>query len=68
MTSAGLVHVRPLTVLRHLSLDETQVGDEGLKELYGLTNLRYLSLWRTKVSDRGVNLLQANMPSLKVNR
>jgi hypothetical protein len=64
----GLVHLKELTFLEHLSLDETGVTHEGLRHLAGLSNLRYLTVWKTQVTDAGVQELQKALPGLKINR
>jgi hypothetical protein len=63
-----MAHLKTLTALERLSLDETRVSDEGLAHLHGLTRLQYLSLWKTRVSDSGVNELKKSLPRVKVNR
>ena len=40
MTDAGLEHLKGLTQLRELNLNDTQVTDAGLEHLKGLTQLQ----------------------------
>jgi hypothetical protein len=68
VSDGELLYVKKLNRLMRLSLDETGVTDEGLKDLHGTTQLNYLSVWRTKVSDAGVDELKKQLPKLKVNR
>ena len=53
-TDAGLVHLKGLTSLQELVLDNTQVTDAGLVHLEGLTGLRHLDLTNTEVTDAGL--------------
>ena len=54
VTDAGLKHVKGLTQLRDLYLDETKITDAGLEDLRGLTELRTLCLGDTQVTDAGL--------------
>lgn len=58
VTDAGLEHLRQLTSLRLLWLDDTQVTDAGLENLTGLTNLGWLSLRHDKITDTGLEHLK----------
>jgi Leucine-rich repeat (LRR) protein len=51
---AGLVHLKDLTNLTDLSLEDTAVSDAGLVHLKDLTNLTNLDLDNTRVSDAGL--------------
>ncbi len=57
ITSAGLVHLKPLTELRRLHLELTQVTDEGIAHLAGLQRLEYLNLYGTAVTDQALEHL-----------
>ena len=57
ITSAGLVHLKPLTQLRRLHLERTQVTDEGIVHLAGLQQLEYLNLYGTSVTDKALEHL-----------
>ena len=50
--------------LKALSLQQTQVGDEGLAALAGLENLERLDLSETQVTDESVDVLKG-LPNLK---
>ena len=54
LTDAGLAHIKGLTHLKHLDLQDTEVTDSGLVHLKGLTGLRELDLSRTMVTDVGL--------------
>jgi hypothetical protein len=54
ITDAGLAHLKGLTNLYVLLLDDTRVTDAGLVHLKGLTKLSYLFLKGTQVSDAGL--------------
>ena len=54
ITDAGLVHVRGLTRLEILFLNNTQVTDAGLVHLGGLTQLVELDLAATQITDAGL--------------
>ena len=58
VTDAGLVHLRGLTQLRLLYLNNTQVTDAGLAHLRGLTQLQELDLASTQVTDAGLEHLR----------
>jgi len=53
-TDAGLLHLRGLTQLRILLLNDTQVTDTGLEQVGGLTQLNLLDLSQTRVTDAGL--------------
>lgn len=56
VNDAGLVHIRPLTQLTHLTL-RCRITDAGLKQLSPLTNLRSLSLYDSEITDIGLSEL-----------
>lgn len=58
VTGAGLVHLKPLTSLRHLKLPYIQSIDSGLQHVGTLTNLRHLDLYNTGVTDIGLRHVQ----------
>lgn len=58
VTNADLVHLKGLTKLEWLVLDNTQVTDAGLVNLQGLTKLELLYLSGTRVTDAGLVHLQ----------
>ena len=64
----GLFHLKGLTKLDQLILDDTKVTDAGLAHLKELTKLRYLSLSNTKVTDAGVKQLQQALPNCKIRQ
>ena len=55
-----------LDKVRRLSLFNTKITDEGLKEVAKLKQLTYLSLGRTKVTKAGVAELQKALPKCKI--
>jgi hypothetical protein len=63
-----LVHLRGLSRLRWLCLDQTAVTDLGLKQLAGLRNLETLSVEQTRVTEAGVGELQQALPRLRIIR
>jgi Leucine-rich repeat (LRR) protein len=54
ITDQGISHLKHLTQLDTLFLDDLPITDEGLAHLTGLTNLHDLSLRRTRVTDAGL--------------
>ena len=54
VTDGRLVHLKGLTSLQSLNLENTQITDAGLVHLKGLTNLQRLGLGNTKVTDAGL--------------
>jgi hypothetical protein len=57
VTDQTLEHVRTLSELEDLDLNDTQVTDDGLKALTGLSKLKVLWLENTKVTDKGLEIL-----------
>ena len=58
ITDAGLPHLKRLTSLETLCLDETRVSDEGLSNIRGLVALEVLHLRsRLPVTDRSIPLI-----------
>jgi hypothetical protein len=68
VTDAGLEHLKGLTQLQTLLLDNTAVTDAGLEHLKGLTQLKSLHLGGTKVTDAGVNELRKALPHVEISR
>lgn len=58
VSDAALVHLKEITTLEALWLDETSVTDAGLVHLEGLSNLRDLNLRDTAVTDAGLHHLK----------
>jgi hypothetical protein len=58
VTDAGLEHLKGLTQLKRLYLEDTRVTDAGLKHLRGLTQLEVLELRSAKVTDAGLEHLK----------
>lgn len=58
LTDRGLAHVRGLTGLTTLYLDESAVGDDGLASLQALSQLRDLYLRSTRITDQGLEHLR----------
>ncbi len=54
ITDAALEHLKGLTKLKELYLNNTEITDAGLVHLKGLVNLELLIIRRTKVTDAGV--------------
>jgi len=57
VTSAGVVHLKPLKKLRQLNLFDAPVDDAGIKYLAELPELRALNLGCTRVTAAGVPFL-----------
>lgn len=55
---ASLEHLKGLTRLERLYLNETQVTDDGMIYIQGLTNIEVLDLHRTKVTDKALEYLK----------
>lgn len=68
ITDAGLAHLKALTSLETLRLDNTQITDEGLEHLKGLTSLKYLNLQGTKVTPAGITELKHALPNCSISR
>ena len=61
-------HVGKLKSLRFLSLNWTQVTDQGLEALKGLNQLKGLDLGRTKTSKAGIDRLRKALPTARIGR
>jgi hypothetical protein len=68
ITDSGLFHLRGLSRLRWLCLDQTAVTDRGLLQLVRLRNLETLSVERTRVTAAGAAELQRALPRLRIIR
>jgi hypothetical protein len=66
ITDAGLIHLRGLTDLRELDLDDTDISDAGLVHLKTMTGLKELGLYGTQVTESGVSMLQKALPRVKI--
>ena len=58
ITDAGLEHLKGLTNLEVLGLDDANITDAGLRRLKGLTNLKWLYLDDTKITNAGLKHLE----------
>jgi len=67
ITNAGLVHLKALTSLEILRLDNTQITDEGLEHLKGLTSLKDLNLHGTNVTPTGITELKHALPNCSIS-
>lgn len=65
-TDAGLVHLRGLTSLRSLDMQNTQITDAGLESLSGLTGLVQIYTHGSKITEAGVQSLKQRLPKLIV--
>jgi len=54
ISDGGLRHLKDLTKLQSVLLNDTRIGDAGLAHLSGLTELVVLHLSRTRVTDAGL--------------
>jgi len=54
ITDAGLEHLKGLTELKELFLNNTDITDAGLVHLKGLTNLEMLIIRKTRITDAGL--------------
>ena len=61
-----LKHLRGVTGLEYLGLNNTHITDVGLAYLAGLPHLRELNLNFTKVTDGGVKTLQRALPNCHI--
>ena len=59
VTDAGLPHLRDLTQLRSLNLDDTQITDSGLAHLKGMTQLEGVEPLGHAVTDAGLDTSRA---------
>lgn len=64
ITDDGLVHIKKLTKLRHLSVENTDVSGNGLTHLQELENLELLHLRRADISNSQVAMIARSFPLL----
>jgi len=64
ITDAELQHVKELTSLNHLFLENTFVTDAGLKHIEGMTELEVLLLDNTPITDAGLKHIH-DLPRLR---
>jgi Leucine-rich repeat (LRR) protein len=64
ITHAGIGHLRGLKNLSQLTLQDTSVGDAGLREVCQISFIRELHFWGSTISDAGVVHLRG-LPGLK---
>ena len=67
-TDAELVHLKGLTKLEVLWLNNTHITDAGLVHLKGLTKLEGLGLDHTQVTDEAMENLQQALPNCDIRR
>ena len=60
------MHLKGLTKLQELHLNETKVTDAGLAHLKDLTNLQTLNLRFTQVTDAGLAAMQQTLPTCEI--
>ena len=66
VTDAGLAHLKGLTRLIMVELDNTQVTGAGLVHLTELTGLQELTLKGTKFNDGRVKEIQRMFPRVTI--
>ena len=66
VTDVDLEHLKGLTNLEWLNLNETQVTDAGLKHLKGLTSLKALDVEGTRVTAEGRAMLRKLLPNCRI--
>jgi Leucine Rich repeat len=68
VTDAELVHLRALTQVTYLLLNESGITDAGLSQLARMLQLQELDLSLTSVTDEGVKKFLQGMPNCRVER
>jgi hypothetical protein len=68
ITDAGLEHLKGLSALQTLYLNDTKVTDTGLACLKGLTRLSNLNFAGTKVIEAGAQELKKALPKVRIFR
>jgi hypothetical protein len=67
MSNLGLQHLKGLKKLRMLTLDDTQVGDDGISDLTVLTSLETLIVPPGNMTEAGIDRLRKALPRCRVN-
>jgi hypothetical protein len=68
VVDAELVHLKGLSNLSALTLDDTGITDAGLVHLKGMAQLESLDLRKTRVTIAAVSELQAALPGARIER
>jgi len=67
ISDAGLVHLKGLTNLEDLGIQNTLVTDAGLEHLKGLSRLKTIFLQGSRVTQAGVDKFMTAMPGVRVS-
>ena len=67
ISGTGLAHLKKLSGLTTLILDNTNISDAGLVHMKKLPNLEYLSLSRSEVTNEGIAELRKALPDCKIS-
>ena len=68
ISDAGLVHLKGLSSLQWLGLENTQITGAGLVHPEALSNLSTLNLDDTQITDAGVAKLKEALPNCEISR
>ncbi len=69
VSDIGLEHLKGLTQLEVLYLDDTQITDAGLEHIKGLTQLELLNLQVTnQITDEGVKKFHQALPKCSIRQ
>jgi hypothetical protein len=66
ISDTGLVHLKALSNLQSLKLDQTGISDAGLIHLQGLSGLKALDLYRTRITKEGLRFVGQALPHTMV--
>jgi hypothetical protein len=67
VTDAGIVHLKGLPNLNHLTLSNTAISDKGLLQLEQLPKLKEVSIDGTRISYKVRAQLQEARPDLRIH-
>ena len=66
VSDADLSHLKGLTGLQRLWLQDTKVSDAGLVHLRRMQRLKYLYIRNSRVTDAGIEALKRELPNARI--
>ncbi len=67
ITDISLEKISTFSNLEEIWIEDTEITDEGLTHLHTLKQLKFISVIDCEISDKAVQLLQSEIPGIKVH-